>query len=204
MTTAPGYQQLKLIHQGRFNLVYSAESTSDGQPVILRQLRPELVSAQLLHRNKVEYELLGRIDSAFVIKPIELIETDDSSILVTEKPPGRPLIDCIEDHELDMPEAVSIAHLIARGLDELHQHDVVHRDINPANIIYDPDGPGIKLIDFGISSSQSFDQITSEVNRTLEGTLAYLSPEQTGRMNRSVDFRSDLFLQALCFYQLLT
>ena len=91
MITVPEYKHLKLIHQGLYNLVYTGTRHSDGLKVVLRQLRPELASPQLLTRHRQEFELLQKIDSAFIIKPIELIDGDESPILVTEAPEGTPL-----------------------------------------------------------------------------------------------------------------
>jgi serine/threonine protein kinase len=90
------------------------------------------------------------------------------------------------------------------AIDDLHQTNIIHRDINPANIIYDAEKSEIKLFDFGISTSAPPSQLKPEVNRTLEGTLSYLSPEQTCRMNRSVDFRSDSYSLGVTLYQHMT
>lgn len=204
MISVAGYKQLQLIHQGLHNLVYTGIRTKDKSKVILRQLRPELASPQLVSRHRKEFELLSVIKSDHVITPIELIETRDSPILVTEHPEGVPLIDFMDAGNISTQEAAKIGCLIARAIEDLHSYDIVHKDINPANIVYDRDSVSIKLIDFGISTSVSPNQIKAEVNRTLEGTLNYLSPEQTGRMNRSVDFRSDFYSLGVTLYQLLT
>jgi PAS domain S-box-containing protein len=204
MKSVTGYQQLLLVHQGLHSLVYSGTRTKDGRRVILRQLRPELTSPQLISRHQKEYELLRRVDSKYVITPIELIETGDSPILVTEEPVGVPLNEYMASEEISIVEAVQIGYLIANAIDDLHSFNIVHKDINPANIIYDRNAPAIKIIDFGISTVLSPSHIESEANRALEGTLAYLSPEQTGRMNRSVDFRSDFYSLGVTLYQLLT
>jgi len=202
--TVPGYKQLKLVHQGLQNLVYSGVRVKDGQKAILRQLRPELISPQLVSRHQREFELLTQIQSPHVIRPLELIERDDAPILVTEEPSGTSLLEYIGEHDLSVVEAATIGCLVAKAISDLHRVHIVHRDINPANIVYDPAENTIKLIDFGISTSVSPNQVDPEVNRMLEGTLAYLSPEQTGRMNRSVDYRSDFYSLGVTLYQLLT
>ncbi len=204
MITVPGYKQLKLVHQGLQNLVYSGVRIKDGQKAVLRQLRPELISPQLISRHEREFELLSQIHSPHVIKPLELIERDDAPILVTEAPNGVSLMEYINAHDLSVVEAAKIGCLIAHAIHDLHRVSIVHRDINPANIVYDAQESTIKLIDFGISTAISPNQVEPEVNRMLEGTLAYLSPEQTGRMNRSVDFRSDFYSLGVTLYQLLT
>ena len=202
MISPHGYTNLKLVHQGVTSLVYTGIRSKDGADVILRQARPELTSPQLLARHHREYELLNSIRSIFVIKPIELIETEDSLILVTEAAVGQPLDEIITERAVGVHEAALIGCLIAGAIDDLHTANIVHRDINPANIIFDPEKPSLKLIDFGLSTSG--DLIKAEVNRTLEGSLSYLSPEQTGRMNRSIDYRTDFYSLGVTLYQLLT
>ncbi|MBL6690122.1 MAG: AAA family ATPase [Pseudomonadales bacterium] len=204
MITVPGYKQVKLVHQGLQNLVYSGVRIKDGQKAILRQLRPELISPQLISRHQREFEILTQIQSPHVVRPLELIERDDAPILVTEEPGGTSLMEYIGEHDLTVTEAATIGCLVAKAINDLHRVHIVHRDINPANIVYDPAEHTIKLIDFGISTSVTPNQVEPEVNRMLEGTLAYLSPEQTGRMNRSVDYRSDFYSLGVTLYQLLT
>ncbi|MBO6563313.1 MAG: AAA family ATPase [Pseudomonadales bacterium] len=204
MITVPGYKQLKLVHQGLQNLVYSGVRVKDGEKALLRQLRPELISPQLISRHQREFELLTQIQSPHVIRALELIERDDAPILVTEAPKGVPLISYLAEHDLTAIEAAKIGCLIANAVGDLHRVNIVHRDINPANIVFDPIEVAIKLIDFGISTATAPNQMEAEVNRMLEGTLAYLSPEQTGRMNRSVDYRSDFYSLGVTLYQLLT
>ena len=172
MISVPGYKRLQLVHQGLQNLVYAGIRTKDGKKVILRQLRPELATPQLISRYQHEFDLLLQIQSDHVIKAIELIDREDSPILITEEPSGKPLSFFIEEGDLDITQCAQIACLIAMAIDDLHQVNIIHRDINPANIVYDPETSELKLIDFGISTSVSPTRLKPEINRTLEGTLA--------------------------------
>lgn len=204
MISVTGYQHLELDDQDAHNLVFSGIRIADGLPVILRQLRPELASPHLISRHQREFELLAKIDSPSVIKAIELIESGESPILVTEKPQGISLADYIAQNTMTPDEAARIGCLIAKAIDELHSQHIVHKDIRPSTIFYDSDATAIKLIDLGIATTRRPNSIKPEINRTLEGSLSHMSPEQTGRMNRSVDFRSDFYSLGVTLYQLLT
>ncbi len=204
MISVSGYKQLQLIHQGGHNLVYRGTRERDGETVILRQLRPEIASPQLVARYRKEFELLSQVQSPYVIQAFELIEEAESPILVTENPSGQPLNELLAEGRLTFTEAANVARLIALAIEDLHSHRVVHKDINPANVIYDREGERLKLIDFGISSYISPTQVEVDLSRGVEGTLHYLSPEQTGRMNRSVDYRADFYALGVTLYQMLT
>ncbi|EDN71617.1 serine/threonine kinase with two-component sensor domain [Beggiatoa sp. SS] len=100
-----------------------------------------------------------------------------------------------------LPLARQIAEL---SLGQIHAHNIIHKDINPANIVFNADNNQVKIIDFGISSRLPRETLTFKNPTQLEGTLVYISPEQTGRMNRAVDYRSDLYSLGVTFYELLT
>ena len=99
---------------------------------------------------------------------------------------------------------LTLAIQITAILAGVHQHQVIHKDINPSNIVLNPQTGQVKLIDFGISTRLAHETATFRNPEVLEGTLAYLSPEQTGRMNRAIDYRSDFYSLGVTFYELLT
>ncbi len=204
MIKLAGYNNIELLHQGAQDLVYTAKRSKDGKPVFLRQVRPEYVSPQLISKHQREFELLSRVSSRFVVEPIELIEKEDSQILVTMRPDGESLADHILNLRLSVWEAASIAFQLASAIDDLHQVNILHRDINPASILFNAVTGEIKLVDFGISTAITKSILAPDSQRSMEGQLAYLSPEQTGRMNRSVDFRSDFYSLGITLYQMLT
>jgi serine/threonine protein kinase len=105
---------------------------------------------------------------------------------------------------LPLPEFLNIAIKIAQSLADIHNSNIIHKDINPSNIVYNPETEQVKIIDFGISTQLSRSNPTLKNPNVLEGTLAYMSPEQTGRMNRSLDYRTDFYSLGVTFYELLT
>ena len=105
---------------------------------------------------------------------------------------------------LTIPQFIQIAIQLAKSVHPLHQKRVIHKDIKPANILIHPETGHVKLIDFSISSLLPKETKTLQTPNSLEGTLAYISPEQTGRMNRGIDYRSDFYSLGITFYELLS
>jgi PAS domain S-box-containing protein len=204
MISVPGYSNLQIIHQSARTLVYTATRIRNTEKVVLRQLRPESTTPELVARYRKEYEILQSIDSDFVIKVHDLIDHNGCPILVTENTMGEPLIDLIDRQDLDLEQATGIVRSVAIALDDIHSEYIVHKNINPSNIIYNPETRSLRIIDFSISSALSSASLKTEATNTLEGTLAYMAPEQTGRMNRSVDYRADFYSLGATMYHLFT
>lgn len=203
MITVPGYSNLHIVHQSDRTLVFSARA-KDGSQVILRQLRPEIASPDLVARYRNEYGLLKQLDCPQVARAHDLLDVDGTPVLVLEHCDGIALSECLAENQLGLREAIKIAESIAQGLAYIHSRSIIHKDINPSNIIYNRHSGEIKIVDFGIASSLAYSTLKSEAPGTIEGTLGYLSPEQTGRMNRSVDYRSDFYSLGATLYHLLT
>ena len=117
---------------------------------------------------------------------------------------GESLDRYLGDQALDLYSALDISLKLTETIGEIHQNYIIHKDINPSNILLDPKTRELKVIDFGIASELSRETIAMQNPRGLEGTLNYISPEQTGRMNRAVDYRSDLYSLGATLYHVLT
>ncbi len=204
MNSIPGYSDLNIIYHSQTTLVYSGVRQVDGESVILRQLRPEFVSPERVAQYTAEFELLRELDSPYIITPLDLLDLSGSPILVTQDISGTSLADLIGEENINLVEAITIARCISLALIEIHNKHIVHKDINPANIIYNKNTGALKLIDFGIALNSTPDSLNTEANNTLEGTLAYLAPEQTGRMNRQIDYRTDFYSLGATLYHLTT
>ena len=143
------------------------------------------------------------------IKVYGLEETSNNCILILEDFGGISLKQWLNNGEdslrvLPLKEFLTIAIQITKILGKVHAANIIHKDINPANILINLTTGKIKLIDFGISSAFSREVPMLKNPNVLEGTLAYISPEQTGRMNRSLDYRTDFYSLGVTFYELLT
>jgi len=105
---------------------------------------------------------------------------------------------------LEISDFLPIAIQIADAVGQIHAANLIHKDINPANIIWNKKTNQLKIIDFSISSRLPREKPALKNPEQVEGTLAYISPEQTGRMNRNLDYRTDLYSLGVTFYELLT
>ncbi|MBI2083476.1 MAG: AAA family ATPase [Deltaproteobacteria bacterium] len=171
------------------------------RPFIIKLLRenspPEMV-ARLQH----EYEIEQELKSAYVVKPYELGLYDGQQALVMEDCSGKSLENFVES-PMDIGMFLDLAIKLSAAVADLHRRGVIHHDIKPQNIIVTP-VHGIKIIDFGIASREGREFAGIRNYRLVEGALAYMSPEQTGRTSQAVDFRSDLYSLGVTFYQMLT
>ncbi len=150
-----------------------------------------------------EYGLKDQLDGAWAAQPIELVREGGRTILILEDSGGEPL-----DRLLGVPMEVGgflrLAIGCAAALAKLHQRGLVHKDVKPANILVDDTTGEVRLTGFGIASRVTGERQSPYSPETIAGTLAYMAPEQTGRMNRSIDSRSDLYALGITFYQMLT
>ncbi|WP_438038070.1 AAA family ATPase [Sorangium sp. So ce128] len=206
MTDSPRYRVLGVLHQGADTILYRARREEDGQPVVLKVLRRDHASPRALRRLQHELEVARALKSPAVVKAYGIEPFRDQVTLVLEDFGGRSL-----DHLLDGPmrpmsieRFFPLALRLTAALAELHRHHVIHKDIKPQNLLYNPDTGEVKITDLGIASRSAREAQELAHDGLIEGTLAYMAPEQTGRMNRRVDERTDLYSLGVTFYELLT
>ena len=160
-------------------------------------------SRSSLDRLTHEYELKHELDGAWAVRPLDLVRDGGRTTLVLEDAGGEPL-DRLLGVPMEMGRFLGLAIGIAGALGKLHQRGLVHKDIKPANILVNGATGEVRLTGFGIASRLARERQSPHPPETIAGTLAYMAPEQTGRMNRSIDSRSDLYALGATFYQMLT
>jgi len=207
-----GYQITEQLYAGTRTLVYRGIRTSDQHPVVIKLLQNEYPNFTELLQFRNQYTIAKNLNFPSIIQPLTLEPYRNSYALVMEDFGGVSLsayvkaaIDESQIYQsLPLAEFLNIAIQLTDILHYLYQNRVIHKDIKPANILINPDTKQVKLIDFSISSLLPRETQEIQNPNVLEGTLAYLSPEQTGRMNRGIDYRSDFYSLGVTLYELLT
>jgi predicted ATPase/signal transduction histidine kinase len=205
MIKLSGYQFLEQIYSGTKTLVYRGIKESDDKPVVIKLLQHEYPSFSELVHFRNQYTIAKNIDLPGVIKTYSLEPYQNSYALVMEDFGGIALKDWqLEKSPNFFDDFFHITIQIVINLEGLYRNRVIHKDIKPANILINPITKQIKLIDFSIASLLPRETQTLKCPNVLEGTLAYISPEQTGRMNRGIDWRSDFYSLGITLFELLT
>ncbi|MGV7216327.1 AAA family ATPase [Bradyrhizobium sp. UFLA05-112] len=159
---------------------------------------------QSLDRLAHEFALKDELDSAWAAKPMELVQDRNRTILVLEDLGGEPLTWLLLDTPMETGSFLRLASQIAAALSKVHQRGLVHKDIKPANILVNRSEGSVHLTGFGFASRRPRERQAPATPESIAGTFAYMSPEQTGRMNRSIDSRSDLYSLGVTLYQMAT
>ncbi|MFN6538982.1 MAG: diguanylate cyclase domain-containing protein [Nostoc sp. EkiNYC01] len=206
MLTIAGFKDLNQIHAGKNSHVYRARRVQDEHPVILKLLNADYPTTNQLRRYRQEYFLTQQLQLPNVIRAYGLDEWQRTLVISFEDFGAIALKEWLNRYSLGTPIDLFLllAPKIAKAVGQLHSQSVIHKDINLTNIVLNSATMELKLIDLGISTQLSRELPTLQPPNCLEGTLPYLSPEQTGRMNRVVDYRTDFYSLGATFYELLT
>ena len=201
----PGYQRGEPIHDSSASVVYRARRMADGACVVVKRSRGSAVTARQFTRYRNEFELLGSIDCDDVVKIHDLVRHENQIALILEDLPGTSLRRWIQSQiGATLEDRLRIAVRLASIVAQVHAANIIHKDVSSHNFIYDPESKRCRLIDFGIATRLRSQENKFTAPAALEGTLAYIAPEQTGRMNRSLDYRADLYSLGVTLYELFT
>ncbi|MBW4428423.1 MAG: PAS domain S-box protein, partial [Nostoc desertorum CM1-VF14] len=208
MITLPGITIQNKIYESDNSLVYRG-IRDDGVGVIVKILKLDYPSLQELTRYRQEYKITRSLNLEGVIKAYSQQDYQRTLVIILEDFGGesleqwmhkRPDIFCPMPLSTFLGLAIAVCDILGR----IHAANIIHKDINPGNIVLNLDTGVVKIIDFGIATQFNRTNPTFKSPHVLEGTLAYLSPEQTGRMNRMLDYRTDFYSLGVTFYELLT
>ena len=186
--------------------LYRCHEPGEPASVLLVAPAAEQPSPQSLRQLEHECSLAADLDPTWAARPVEVTRRDGRTMLILEDPGGEPLDRILERSEgqpLELTRVVRIAVRLATALGLVHRQGLIHKDIKPANVLVD-DADNVWLTGFGIASRLPRESQAPAPPEIIAGTLAYMAPEQTGRMNRSIDTRSDLYSLGVTLYRMLT
>ena len=198
------YQIHSTLHEGVETIIYRAQTPTDESPKILKVLKAEYPTLEAITRLKHEYQIRQNLDSEQIVKAISLETFDNRLGLVLEDFGGESLAQLLETERLTARANLNIAIQTVKALEYLHLQQIIHKDIKPSNIIINSQTKQVKLTDFGIATKLNKENPQFNNPNSVEGTLAYMSPEQTGRMNRTLDYRTDFYSLGITLYEMLT
>ncbi len=199
-----GYELGEFLYESRGSIIYRATSIAEQTPCILKILKGDYPSNEQLDRFRKEYYTTEQFHVDEIIKPLGLYANGESLFIALEDFGGESLEKALGSKALDVATFLDIAIKITTALSHIHHQQIIHKDINPSNVVWNATTNQVKIIDFGISSRLSREAPALASPNRLEGTLSCMSPEQTGRMNRMLDYRTDLYSLGVTFYKLLT
>jgi predicted ATPase/signal transduction histidine kinase/DNA-binding NarL/FixJ family response regulator/tRNA A-37 threonylcarbamoyl transferase component Bud32 len=216
-TTIAGYKLLEVLYEGSTTCIYRATTASnrdqEATSVIIKTLKAEYPTIEQLNRLRHEYQILQDLEIEEIVKPVALETCGNGLALILSDFDGESLTKVIASQfsqgagaaqQLQLNNFLQIAIRLASVLDQLHQQNIIHKDIKSHNILINKTTAEIRLIDFGIATYSFRENATNRHVSVFEGTLPYISPEQTGRMNRSIDYRTDFYSLGITFYEMLT
>ncbi|AUX24168.1 serine/threonine protein kinase [Sorangium cellulosum] len=203
-TLLRGYAVDHILHQGHEIIVRRARRVADGLAVVLKGPMPDRASPRVIARLRHEHAITRENAHPGVIRVLDVDESGGAPVLVIEDFGAASLDIVLRGERLDLRTILRIGIHVADALASLHHAGIIHKDIKPHNILVRLDPLEVKLADFGIATRLSQEAPRAESPGTGEGTLAYMSPEQTGWMNRSLDSRTDLYSLGVTLYEMVT
>src|SRR6202453_3185066 len=189
------------LQEGQFTLHRGLSARLE--PILLLACSDEYPSPRSLQRLEHEHALRADLSAEWAARPVELVRREGRLTLVLEDPGGRPL-ERMLGRPMDMTQFLRIAVALAAAIGRVHAQGLIHKDLKPANILVDASSGSVRLTGFGIASRLPRERQAPGPPEEIAGTLAYIAPEQTGRLNRSVDSRSDLYAWGVILYEMLT
>jgi PAS domain S-box-containing protein len=204
--TAPLEYVLAPLRGGAEFILYRGRQPGDSTPILALAPASDQPAPQSLQRLDHEYSLASELHCSWAAKPLALPRLKGRTLLILKDPGGEPLDQILERNRgqlLPLRRFLRIAIGLAKALRQVHRQGLIHKDIKPANVLVD-DNCNVWLTGFGIASRLPRERQAPVPLEVIAGTLAYMAPEQTGRMNRSIDARSDLYALGVTLYEMLT
>jgi PAS domain S-box-containing protein len=202
-TRPPSGWQLEVVRQDPESVLYRGQRGRDGAPTLLLTLASEHPGSESLGRLEHEHRLKDELAPDWAVQPLQILYQDGRPMLLLADPGGE-FLDHLLGQPMEVTQFLHIAIALSSTLARLHACGLIHKDLKPANILLEPKTGAVRLMGFGIASRLPRERQAPAPPEFIAGTLAYMAPEQTGRMNRSIDARSDLYALGVTLYEMLT
>ena len=199
-----GYRIKEEISKNDNSSIYRGTRESDNCPVVIKLLNREYPTFRELSAFAREYEIMSKLSGDGIIKAYSMVKYNNSLAIIMEDIGGESISGVLQSTKTGIAEKLSLAIKMTHALIQTHQQNIIHKDVNPTNFIWNYGTNQVKIIDFGISTELIRESSRSIDLNVLEGTINYMSPEQTGRINRPIDCRTDLYSLGVTFYELFT
>lgn len=203
MLVIDGYQLGEQIYESPKSIIFRGRHSEDEQSYILKILKEDFAESNEVLRYRQEYEMISMLSSKYIIRAYDLLRFRKTYVIALEDLGAKSLAMLMKTPVLGIVDMLKTAIQVVKGLRVIHGQRMIHKDICPSNIVMNPGTGETKIIDFGISTLLPRQKLTAQNARHLEGTLLYISPEQSGRMNRYLDYRSDYYSFGATLYHLL-
>ncbi|HCC08051.1 MAG TPA: serine/threonine-protein kinase PknK [Clostridiales bacterium] len=204
MVEIDGYCIKEKIYESSNSIIYIGTQEHDNKPVAIKMMAKQHPTQEEIAKFELDYKICADMNIDGVLKMYLTKNSGHNLFIVMEHFDGKSLNNIISYKKLQIKEFIKLGIKIVDVLGQIHAQKVIHKDINPSNILWNPDTEQIKIIDFGISTQLKQETQEAINPKGLEGTLTYIAPEQTGRMNRKIDYRTDFYSLGVTFYELLT
>ncbi len=203
MINLPGYEIKEQIYEGHHSLVYRGLRSDDQKPVVIKVHSEKLPSIDTINKFRHEFEIGKLFQNKHIVKYYDLKPYQHGLAIISEDFGATRLSSLIPPDGFEIREFLEIAIQLAEGLKAIHDEKIIYKDFKPGNLVICPKKNAVKFIDFGISTKLELDTQQDISLNKLKGTLGYMSPEQTGRMNRTIDYRTDFYSLGITLYELL-
>ncbi|WP_411681987.1 AAA family ATPase [Clostridium thailandense] len=200
--TKENYKIMELIYKSQYVTIFKALNIEKNENVIIKVLNTEPNNPINISKFKNKYNILKKLESEYIVKAYEFLEFENRLSFILEDFGGVPLFQYVKNNSIELKELLEIALKITKCIKYIHSNNIAHRNINPFSIIYNFEKKIIKLCGFEDSSEFYFETAEALNPNILHNKLYYISPEQTGRMNRPVDYRTDFYSLGIILYEL--
>ncbi|MCG8313556.1 MAG: serine/threonine protein kinase, partial [Pseudomonadales bacterium] len=202
----PGYRNTETLFKNSYSYVVRAIREADGRPVVLKQLVAELPTPGQLSRFSFGYDVLEKFDHPNIVKGLDWLKVEERPVIVLEDTGSIDTLSYLNQfphQQLPTETFLKLAIQVADALSVIHHQQVIHKDLHPGNILITPETGQVYITDFGLATLLTRERPVLVPAEKIEGVLSYISPEQTGRMNCTLDYRSDFYTLGITFYHLL-